>query len=186
MYIQKPNGEYTQVDVAVATKTGIIVFEVKDYSGWISGNEHQKYWTQLLAYGKEKHCFLILLCKILDIFKPLDNACLPQNPDIPIYSVIVFFRNSESKNVTCHSDNTFIIYPRSIQQAVSEILMQSNANFGNKFEIMDLFTKAVQNGNDPMIVASQINSATYYGRNTPQSTTTYFGSLSRFSSFLFR
>ena len=28
LYIQKPNGEYTQVDVAVATKAGIIVFEV--------------------------------------------------------------------------------------------------------------------------------------------------------------
>ncbi|WP_300906133.1 nuclease-related domain-containing protein [uncultured Bacteroides sp.] len=57
LYIQKPNGEYTQVDVAVATKTGIIVFEVKDYSGWIFGNEHQRYWTQILAYGKEKHRF---------------------------------------------------------------------------------------------------------------------------------
>ena len=43
LYIQKPNGEYTQIDVAVATKTGIIVFEVKDYSGWIFGSEHQKY-----------------------------------------------------------------------------------------------------------------------------------------------
>ena len=53
LYIQKPNGTYTQVDVAVATKVGLIVFEVKDYSGWIFGNEHQKYWTQLLAYGKE-------------------------------------------------------------------------------------------------------------------------------------
>lgn len=41
LYIQKPNGEYTQVDVVVATKAGIIVFEVKDYSGWIFGNEHQ-------------------------------------------------------------------------------------------------------------------------------------------------
>lgn len=58
LYIQKPNGEYTQIDVAVATKTGIIVFEVKDYSGWIFGSEHQKYWTQLLAYGKEKASFL--------------------------------------------------------------------------------------------------------------------------------
>lgn len=35
LYIQKPNREYTQIDVAVATKAGIIVFEVKDYSGWI-------------------------------------------------------------------------------------------------------------------------------------------------------
>ena len=48
LYIQKPNGTYTQVDVAVATKVGLIVFEVKDYSGWIFGNEHQKYWTPLL------------------------------------------------------------------------------------------------------------------------------------------
>lgn len=29
LYIQKPNGTYTQVDVAVATKVGLIVFEVK-------------------------------------------------------------------------------------------------------------------------------------------------------------
>lgn len=28
LYIQKPNGEYAQVDIAVATKAGIIVFEV--------------------------------------------------------------------------------------------------------------------------------------------------------------
>lgn len=89
------------------------------------------------------------------------RQCLPQNPDIPIYSVIVFFGNSEFKNVTCNANNTFIIYPRSIQQVVSEILMQPNANFGNKYEIMNLFTKAVQNGNNPMIVSSQINSAAY-------------------------
>lgn len=57
LYVQKPNGEYTQIDIAVATKVGIIVFEVKDYSGWIFGNEHQKYWTQLLAYGQERHRF---------------------------------------------------------------------------------------------------------------------------------
>lgn len=28
LYIRKPSGEYTQVDVVVATKAGIIVFEV--------------------------------------------------------------------------------------------------------------------------------------------------------------
>ena len=33
----------TQVDVVVATKKGIIVFEIKDYSGWIFGNEQQRY-----------------------------------------------------------------------------------------------------------------------------------------------
>lgn len=115
------------------------------------------------------------------------RQCLQQNPDTPIYSVIVFFGSSEFKDVTCNANNTFIIYPRSIQQVVSEILMQPNANFGNKYEIMNLFTKAVQNGNNPMIVSSQINSAAYYGRNTPQSTYTIsFGNLFRFGGFSYR
>lgn len=186
LYIQKPNGEYTQVDVAVATKAGIIVFEVKDYSGWIFGNEHQKYWTQLLAYGKEKHRFYNPVMQNSGHIQAI-RQCLQQNPDTPIYSQIVFFGSSEFKDVTCNANNTFIIYPRSIQQVVSEILMQPNANFGNKYEIMNLFTKAVQNGNNPMIVSSQINSAAYYGRNTPQSTYTIsFGNLFRFGGFSHR
>lgn len=186
LYIQKPNGEYTQVDVAVATKAGIIVFEVKDYSGWIFGNEHQKYWTQLLAYGKEKHRFYNPVMQNSGHIQAI-RQCLQQNPDTPIYSVIVFFGSSEFKDVTCNANNTFIIYPRSIQQVVSEILMQPNANFGNKYGIMNLFTKAVQNGNNPMIVSSQINSAAYYGRNTPQSTYTIsFGNLFRFGGFSYR
>lgn len=186
LYIQKPNGEYTQVDVAVATKAGIIVFEVKDYSGWIFGNEHQRYWTQLLAYGKEKYRFYNPIMQNSGHIQAI-RQCLPQNPGIPIYSVIVFFGSSEFKNVTCHANNTFIIYPRSIQRVVSEILMQPNANYGDKYEIMNLFSKAVQNGNDPMIVSSQINSAKYYGRNTPQSTHTIsFGSLFHFGKFSHR
>ncbi len=186
LYIQKTNGEYTQIDIAVATKAGLIVFEVKDYSGWIFGNEHQKYWTQLLAYGKEKYRFYNPIMQNAKHIQSI-RKCLPHNPGIPIYSVIVFFGNSEFKDVTCNADNTFLIYPRSIRQVVSTILMQPDANFGNKYEIMNLFTEAVQNGNDPMIVSSQINSAAYYGRNTPQPTyTTPFNSLFHFGRFLHR
>lgn len=186
LYIQKPNGTYTQVDVAVATKVGLIVFEVKDYSGWIFGNEHQKYWTQFLAYGKEKHRFYNPVMQNAGHIQAI-RQCLSQNPGIPIYSVIVFFGSSEFKDITCNAENTFIIYPRSIRQVVSDIMMQPNANFGNKYEIMNLFTKGVQNGNDSMIVSSQINSAAYYGRKTPQSTYTIsFNSLFRFRGFSHR
>lgn len=183
LYIQKPNGEYTQVDVAVATKAGIIVFEVKDYSGWIFGNERNRYWTQVLAYGKEKHHFYNPVMQNSGHIKAIRNN-LPQNPGIPIYSVIVFFGNSEFKDITCYADNTFIIYPHSIKEVVQDILSQPNASYGNKYEIMDVFTKAVRNGNDPMIVSSQINRASYYGRNTPQSTYSIsFNSLFRFGIF---
>ena len=166
LYIQKTNGEYSQVDIAVATKAGIIVFEVKEYSGWIFGNEHHQYWTQLLAYGKSKHRFYNPVMQNSGHIKTI-RRCLPQNPGIPIYSVIVFYGNCEFKNITCNADNTFIIYPRSIRQVVSKILKQPNANFGNKYEIMNLFTAAVRNGNNPVIVSSQISSAAYYARNNP-------------------
>lgn len=168
LYIQKPNREYTQIDVAVATKAGIIVFEVKDYSGWIFGNEHQKYWTQLLAFGKQKHRFYNPVMQNAGHIQAI-RQCLPNNPDIPIFSVIVFFGNSEFKNVTCNADNTFIIYPHSIRQVVADILLQPNANYGNKYEIMALFTTAVQNGDNSMIVSSQISSAIYHNLNRPHS-----------------
>ena len=166
LYIQKRSGEYTQVDVVVATRAGLIVFEVKDYKGWIFGNEHQKYWTQLLAYGTKKYRFYNPVMQNAAHIQAIRQN-LPQNPGIPIYSVIVFFGNCEFRNITCNADNTFIIYHNSISQIVSEILRRPNVNFGNKYEIMDLFTKAVQNGNDPMIVTSHTNSASYYDRNRP-------------------
>lgn len=188
LYIQKPNGEYTQIDIAVATKTGIIVFEVKEFSGWIFGNERQKYWTQILAYGREKHRFYNPVRQNAGHIKTIRQH-LPQNPDIPIYSVIVFFGDCEFKDVTYYTDNTFVIYPNYIQRIVSEIMNRPNAVFGNKYEIMNLFTKSVQNGNDPIIVASQINAAAYYSRNTPQSiyaTSFSFSSLLHFGGFLSR
>ena len=168
LYSQKPNREYTQIDVAVATKAGIIVLEVKDYSGWIFGNEHQKYWTQLLAFGKQKHRFYNPVMQNAGHIQAI-RQCLPNNPDIPIFSVIVFFGNSEFKNVTCNADNTFIIYPHSIRQVVADILLQPDANYGNKYEIMELFTTAVQNGDNSMIVSSQISSAIYHNLNRPHS-----------------
>ena len=51
-YIRRASGKYTQVDLVVATKAGLLVFEIKDYSGWIYGHFLQRYWTQVLAYGK--------------------------------------------------------------------------------------------------------------------------------------
>lgn len=166
LYIKKPNGEYSQIDVVVATKAGIIVFEVKDYSGWIFGNGYQKYWTQLLRYGKKKCRFYNPIMQNAGHIQTI-RQCLSQNPGIPIYSVIVFYGNSELRKVIYNAENTFVIYPNYLSRLLTDILLQPDANYGNKHEIMDLFTEGVNNGNNPMIVSSQINSAQYYNRNKP-------------------
>lgn len=186
LYFRKPNGEYTQVDLAVATKAGIIVFEIKDYSGWIFGNENQKYWTQVLAYGREKHRFYNPIMQNASHIRTIRNL-LTQNPCIPFYSVIVFFGSSELKNVTYYAENTYLIYPPSIRGVVSGILEQTNAAYGNKHEIMNAFSQAVRNGDDPSIVSSQINSAAYYSQKEPSSSyRTSYHPIYRLPYFLFR
>ena len=57
LYLPKYNATFSQIDLVVVTEVGIIVFEVKDYSGWIFGNGRYSQWTQVLAYGKEKYRF---------------------------------------------------------------------------------------------------------------------------------
>lgn len=185
-YIRKSNGTYSQVDLVVATSQGLLAFEIKDYSGWIFGHFRQKYWTQVLAYGKEKHRFYNPIMQNNGHIQAIrDN--LPHNPNIPIYSIIVFFGSSTLKDVTIASDNDFLIYPNEIQHTVRSIMSRPVANFGNKHEIMDVLTEAVTNGTNPAIVSSQLMSASRAGRNRPQSSYYYsfnpFAMLRRFGRF---
>lgn len=46
-----------QIDHLIVRKSGIFVIETKNFSGQIYGQENQKEWTQVLAYGQEKHRF---------------------------------------------------------------------------------------------------------------------------------
>ena len=57
LYVEKHKGYFSQIDLVVVTEVGIIVFEVKDYSGWLFGSGNQSQWTQVLAYGKQKYRF---------------------------------------------------------------------------------------------------------------------------------
>lgn len=182
LYLQKPNGQFAQIDVAVATKCGLIIFEVKDYGGWIFGNSSQKYWTQIMAYGREKHRFYNPIMQNQGHIHAIRER-LPQNPGIPIYSVIVFFGRCELKDVTNYVDNTYVMYPNQIQEAVEFVLSHEPANFGNKIEIMDVFSKAVENGTNPQIREAHLNAAQFYGRNKPLSTYDYFRLSNIFSGF---
>lgn len=44
----------TQIDLVILSQYGIFVIEVKNYNGWIFGNEKDKYWTQVLYSKKNK------------------------------------------------------------------------------------------------------------------------------------
>lgn len=53
-YIPSKNDKTTEIDVIMIYEKGIFVFESKNYSGWIYGNENDYQWTQVLPQGKGK------------------------------------------------------------------------------------------------------------------------------------
>ena len=167
-YIKKSSGTYTQIDLVVTIGQGLLVFEIKDYSGWLFGNYRQKYWTQVLAYGREKHRFYNPIMQNNNHISAIREN-LFHNPNIPIFSIIVFYGNCELKDITIVSNNDYLIYPYEIKNTVKDILSQPLAEFGDKHEIMNLFTKAVTNGEDPNIINSHLSTVSVASRNKPES-----------------
>jgi len=147
LYLKKTNGEFSQIDLVVAAKSVIIVFEVKDYSGWIFGNGQHREWTQVLAYGQDKYRFFNPIIQnnkhITEIRKKLK-----QFENIPFYSVVVFYGDCVLKDINFVPDGTFLVKSARIFE-VLDLIMSKNklAPYTDKFEVVKVLKEAVYNGN---------------------------------------
>lgn len=156
LYLKKRNDKYSQIDLVVATKVGILVFEVKEFSGWIFGSGYKTNWAQLLNYGRNRFYFYN---PILQNAKHIDDLKkqLIQFENIPFYSIIVFYGDCELKEINFVPDNTFVVKSRRVLEVVEKILSESTpAEYTNKREIVDLFEQAVKNGEDFQIIEQHI------------------------------
>jgi hypothetical protein len=146
LYVKKPDGEFSQIDLVVAAKSGIIVFEVKNYSGWIFGNGQHREWTQVLAFGQDKFRFYNPIMQnnkhITEIRKKLK-----QFENIPFYSVVVFYGDCVFKDINFVPDGTFLVKSARLFE-VLDIIMNKNklAPYTDKFEVVKVLKEAVYNG----------------------------------------
>lgn len=147
LYLRKPDGNFSQIDVVAVTEAGIIVFEVKDYSGWIFGNGKQSQWTQVLAYGKKKFRFYNPIMQNNWHIKALRKQ-LGQFGNIPFYSVIVFFGDCELKDITFVPEGTFIVKGRRVLDVIGQIINKTPVHYLNKEEVLNKLKTAVKNGDD--------------------------------------
>ena len=120
IYLPRENDKTTEIDVLMIEKNGVYVFESKNYSGWIFGNESQKTWTQTLPKGRgrkaRKECFLNPVWQNKLHISALKNV-LP-DPDVPVYSLIVFSDRCELKNVSLYHNDVSVIHRKDIVSAV--------------------------------------------------------------------
>ncbi|HQX73630.1 MAG TPA: nuclease-related domain-containing protein [Chitinophagaceae bacterium] len=148
LYVKKHNGKFSQIDLVVATKVGIIVLEVKDYSGWIFGTGHNSQWTQVLAYGKRKYRLYNPIMQNSNHISDLKKQ-LRQFETVPFYSIVVFYGNCVLKDINFVPNGTFLVKSNRALE-VMETLMENNelARYTNKNEIVHILKEAVKNGED--------------------------------------
>ena len=155
IYLNNGNGKYSQIDLVVATKVGIVVFEVKEYSGWIFGTENQINWTQILAYGKRKYKFYNPILQNKKHVEDLKKFYHFDN--IPVFSMIVFFGDCEFKNLIDLPSRTFLTKSNKVMNRFNEILENNQpAKYKNKWEIASLLKQAVKNGENSIILEKHI------------------------------
>ena len=99
VYIPKDNGETSEIDVVYITQKGVFVFESKNYSGWIFGDEKSQYWTAMLPNKLKKYV----------------------GEDIPLFSIIVLSERCELKKVEVASTDVKVIKRDRTYAAVREI-----------------------------------------------------------------
>lgn len=117
-YLPKENGETTEIDVLLIKSDGIFVFESKNYSGWIFGDEKSKNWTQTLPQGKgrchKEHFFNPILQNKVHI-KWLRSLV---GEELPLYSIIAFSERCTLKKVNITSQDVQVINRHVILSAV--------------------------------------------------------------------
>ena len=108
-YIPTPDGRTTEIDVLMIHESGIYLFESKNYSGWIFGNEKQQEWVQSFSNGRKskKIHFPNPIIQNHVHMKWLQNFL--RDNSFPFYSFIVFGNDCELKNVTITSGNHAVV-----------------------------------------------------------------------------
>jgi len=146
LYVRKQNDEFAQIDLVAVTQAGIIVFEVKDYSGWIYGNGNQSQWTQVLDYGRRKFRFYNPVIQNQRHITALKFA-LRQHDHVPFYSVVIFYGNSTFKDISFIPPGTFLVKSERFSDVMNTILKEKPAFGYDHFdELISILRAAMDNG----------------------------------------
>ena len=148
LMIESGNGKTTQIDIVVATDAGLIIIEVKDFTGWIFGKGNQEYWTQVSGYGRYKNRFYNPFKQNEGHIKAL-RGLSPQMATLPMYSLVVFAGDCELKDVTFIPHDCYLAtFYRSVYAVYDIIESHPSARYTDRWEVANLLKAAVDRGSN--------------------------------------
>ncbi len=147
VYLPKANAKTTELDVLMIGPEAVYVFESKNYSGWIFGNDKQKNWTQVLPTGRgssQKERFYNPVwqnrthCNVL-------REYLPQGA--PVYSVVLFSNRCTFKDVSVNAPDVVVAHRNQAGSVVEYYIKNSqawNLDVEKIYETLYPFSQATQ------------------------------------------
>lgn len=124
VYIPKEDGTTTEIDLIFIHQTGIYVIESKNYSGWIFGDEKDRFWTQTFKNGtKEK--FYNPIWQNNSHIKYLKELLKYKGYNIKdenYSSIIVFSERCTLKKIQTYSDNVYVVKREELVDIMKNIM----------------------------------------------------------------
>lgn len=133
------DGRTTEIDLVMIHRTGIYVFESKNYSGYIKGRERKKRWIQVTRSGKRPFYNPIMqnAGHIRVLRRILYRAVDRSNSD-PVaalghryHSIIVFGNHCNIERVRIRKSRAHLVHYQDVEQLCRE-LMQRRACYSSE------------------------------------------------------
>jgi len=123
LYLPKQDGTTTEIDLIMISENGIYVFESKNYSGWIFGDEKNRYWAQTLP-RRQKNQFYNPIWQNKGHINALKSVLAMEN-DLLYKSYIVFSERCTLKRITVTSPNVKVIKRDAVAGTITQDMMYS-------------------------------------------------------------
>ncbi len=141
VYIPKSDGGTTEIDVLMICHQGIVVFESKNYGGWIYGHELQSNWCQIFPTGDWKEHREYFYNPIMQNRTHIRHLKKVLGKQIYMYSVVVFSEQCKLKNIELESDHVYVTKCDEVKDVVSRICNDFSHKLLNKRERNDIYEK---------------------------------------------
>ena len=140
-YIPTNKNTTTEIDVIMICSKGIFVFESKNYSGWIYGNENSVYWYQTLPMGRSGIRKQEFYNPIMQNQTHIKHLKVLVGEYVPYYSFVVFSERCELKSINYSDKSVYVLYRDEIEAEISEIFSTTPINYLNENNINKIYQK---------------------------------------------
>jgi hypothetical protein len=138
LYLPKKDGSTTEIDLLMLSETGLYVFESKNYSGWIFGDEKTKNWMQILP-NKQKEPFYNPIWQNKTHITALKSALAIENDKL-FKSYIIFSERCTLKKINVSSSNVKVIKRNDLLPTIKRDF-NNNEKVLTQIDVDFMFTK---------------------------------------------